>query len=77
MNKGTINLQTASMISANHHTVNLKSLKNFAKKELKDYPITCKFILEEPEKISSEEFILKVKVWLQTFEKDIEIKESR
>jgi len=77
MSERIINIQTASMISANSSTVNLKPLKNFVKNKLKDYPITCKFILEEPEKISSEEFILKVKVWLQTFEKDIEIKESR
>ena len=57
--------------------INLKLLKKFAKRELNDYPITHRFILEEPEKISTEEFILKVKIWLQTFEKDIEIKESR
>ena len=57
--------------------IDLRPLKKFAKKRLNDYPITCKFILEEPEKIPVEEFVLKVKVWLQTMEKDIEIKESR
>jgi len=57
--------------------IDLKPLKKFAKQGLKDYPVTCKFVLEEPEKIPVEEFILKVKVWLQTIEKDIEIKESR
>ena len=54
--------------------INLKSLKKFAKKELKNYPLTSKFILEEPEKISDEEFIIKIKVWLQLLEKDIEIR---
>ena len=57
-------------------TINIRPLKAFTKKRLKDYPIIHKFILEEPEKINVEEFILKTKVWLQLLEKDIEIKKS-
>jgi len=55
----------------------VEALKKFAKRELKSYPITGKFILEEPEKMSKEEFILKVKIWLQMLEKEMEIEESR
>jgi len=52
----------------------LKSLKNFAKKKLNDYPITHDFILGEVDTIPLEEFIIKVKIWLQLLEKDLEMK---
>ena len=49
------------MMSSN---VKLKLLKEFAKKEMKDYPITQGCILVEPRDIPDEAFVNKLKLWL-------------
>lgn len=54
----------------------LKPLKTFARIELKDCPIIRSIILEGPETITAEEFIVKSKLWLQVLGKDIELKTS-
>ena len=51
--------------------VDIRKLKNFAKQYLGRYPLIYGLILEDRDKIPSEEFILKVKVWLQLLDKEI------
>ena len=56
--------------------ISIVPLKQFAKRTLKQYPLTYDFLLGEPDAISVREFVLKAGVWLQLLEKDIEMKKS-
>lgn len=55
-------------------TVNIELLKNFAKKDMKDYPITQGYILVEPEHIPIEVFISKFELWLRSLKMETELK---
>jgi hypothetical protein len=59
---------------AESRKIDIISLKQFAKKELRQYALTYEFLLGEPDMIPVEEFVTKVRVWLQLLEKDIEMK---
>lgn len=52
--------------------IDIRSLKNFARRYLKDYPLIHNFILEDENKLSAEEFILKIKIWLKLLEREID-----
>ncbi|PIV12665.1 MAG: hypothetical protein COS47_01390 [Candidatus Nealsonbacteria bacterium CG03_land_8_20_14_0_80_36_12] len=57
--------------------INIKALKKFAKKNLKDYLITSESILEEPDDMPHEEYVKKVKIWLQALEMEKKIVDSK
>jgi hypothetical protein len=59
-----------------YRTISLKPLKDFARKEMKEYPIIRTILLEEADSIPWVEFLLKVRIWLNLLEKDIERKSS-
>lgn len=52
-------------------------LKNFAKAHLRGCPFLHELILEEPDAMSAQEFVVKTKVWLQVLRKEIHASESR
>lgn len=56
--------------------ISIVPLKQFAKRMLRQYPLTYDFLLGESDTISAREFILKAGVWLHLLEKDIEMKKS-
>ena len=69
--QGTINTQTISTLPKLSYEVISEPLKKFAKKELRDCPITREIILEEPDRIPVEEFVTKSLIWLRLLEKEI------
>ena len=51
--------------------VSTKPLKRFARKQLRDCPLVREMILEEPDRISAEDFVVKSRVWLQVLNKEL------
>jgi hypothetical protein len=56
--------------------VNLVTLQEFARKRLKDYPITREFILEESTTMIIEDFLSNIRTWLRLLEKEIRQKDQ-
>ena len=54
----------------------LNEFKSFVRRELGRYPIIRQLILEEPDNLHAQEFVVRCKVWLQVLEKEIEASES-
>lgn len=53
--------------------VDITELKKFAKEEFDSFQIMKEFILDEPDFIPIEEFILKCKIWLQLLGKCVKL----
>lgn len=51
-------------------SVNTTSLKKFATSNLSEHQILKELLLEEQSEISSEEFLIKISVWLKLLKKD-------
>ena len=54
--------------------VKINVLKEFAKKEMKDYPVTRGCILAEPGDIPNDVFLAKLKLWLSMLKMENEAK---
>lgn len=53
-----------------------RPVKAFAKRVLRNCPLTEGIIAAEPDDMPVEEFILKAKIWLQVLAKELQTKES-
>jgi hypothetical protein len=59
-----------------NQVLHLEALKLFAKKQLREYPITREFILEEPTEMTTEHFLSNIRTWLRLLEKEIHQKDQ-
>lgn len=57
--------------------VDTRALKDFANREFRDYPLVRKIILQEPDQMPTQEFVIKSKIWLQLLAEERQIEDSR